>query len=274
MAESRGRVVSRGAFPEGCKVELFVRVPGADFWPGTSAGLEKVAEQKSNGVKVEFTGLEPGATFWAFSQVDEDRAIHRAVTAKVPVPEKVKSRHPNFGKYDPSTVGYGTVPTTVGARNSRGVPVPWGKMAGANLGEALDEVPSEPVPHLRQEDVPDGVPQRSATFTGQATPVGPPPVRLDEAEEGLAVASATAQGVAVPAVVPERQEDTDDVPQRSNTPEGTAVPVPDDALEGERVKQSPPEVVRPKKKAARTRARKTKKSTSSGKSTTAAKEKK
>jgi hypothetical protein len=257
-------VVLRTTFPPGAKVGLHRRV--GDGGPSGEA-VETATVSKSS--EVRFTGLEHLSQWFAVAEVDGERRVVQ-VTAKdsaqlgSPGLAHTRAAHaaelqaqaaaaseqhdaavkkdplagsPALDGPDPSrqiVSGPRSTEQSTRLRSADGLNET--VFAGNAVGVPLKDGPAEPQPHPRQEDVPDSVPQRSATLTGEATPKDPaelvPRIPQSEVSDSTPQRSATERGEAAikpqGEVVPSlSQEDVPDkTPQRSNTPLGEAVPVP------------------------------------------------
>src|SRR4051812_19151091 len=145
MAAGKAQVTIRGRFPAGTRVRLVPRNSDVFNPPGVALAAAKVDKNS----EVTFGGLADGEPYWVAAEID-GQWRSAAVTAKVPVEPKQRQDRPTAKEARPS------------------------QPAGA-LAEPFDsKVPkgeTDPAPHMRQQDVPKGVVQRSATPLGQATPI-------------------------------------------------------------------------------------------------------
>jgi hypothetical protein len=184
MAGARLRA---GYFHAGTKVGAHPRT--GDLWPGVEALGKPVKTATSDGTTVEFDGLEPGR-YWA-----ADGSRHVAFTAKDEVARRVRTP-PSDGKYDPQKVP--AVRESYEIRTGASGTKVSGKLVEAKLPKG-----QEPHPHLNQASIGD-VPQRSSTPLGQATPCDPaepqPKPRQEDVKKGVQQRSATETGEATPIV--------------------------------------------------------------------------
>jgi hypothetical protein len=270
MATGKAKVTLRGRFPAGTKVGLHRRVgDGFEQNPVKTATTDKSSETK-------FDGLDAHAQFFAVAEVDgERRAVGvTAKPALGPHPDLATTRHahrealreqheaaaasaeaatkkdplagsPALGGPDPSRQIVTGSRSTTSSQRGPSEPVVLKsadglsetRFASATAGvpnpDAQKAVEVQPAP--RQEDAGD-VPQRSATLTGEATPVDPdevqPQIRQDDVPEGTPQRSDTELGAAAitrkDEVQPRlKQEDVPKgVQQRSDTELGEAEPIP------------------------------------------------
>jgi hypothetical protein len=281
MATKKGNVTVRGTFVPGTKVKLFERGSEITFSAGVAGDSVKSATTSKNG-ETEFKDV-PLGTYWAVGEVETQRPSPNAGTAgMVDVEETrtvavtVKDRQRADGreplrrretKLTSAAPGRDTSHDVVtGARGSESAgptritdPETGASSTFAHnsVGVPSDDVPDEPQPHLRQEDVDDGIVQRSATLTGQATPKDPDELQPRPSQEDLREGripgipkdavqrSATPFGEATPKAADEvqpavKQEDVaKGTLQRSDTPSGQAEPKPSgDAVENQLAKDN------------------------------------
>lgn len=265
MAKANGSVTLRTSFPAGAKVALHRRV-------GESYGQEVVATATvSKRSEARFTDLDPFAQFFAVAKVDgETRAVavtakpsgglgdpglatSRAATAEqlrrqaeaqsaqtaAAVEKDPLAGSPALDGPDPTRqIVHGARSTTNSQRVTlAGTPGSDGStFALEQTGKPLEgDVPHEPQPAPRQEDA-GNVAQRSATLTGEATPVEKgelqPEVPQSEVPDKTPQRSDTALGSAAIVEKGEVQPSLrqEDVPkgtqQRSDTETGEAEPIP------------------------------------------------
>lgn len=209
------QVTLNGRFAPGSRVTL-VEVAGEHVLRAEGGKTIGTGVVDENG-RVQFkSGVKAGARYFIVGRIN---GVHTEVRARGNV-----AADDNGGlvqapvQPDPQTFGTGRVPVNTDA---------------------------EAVTRLAQEQVPDGVHQRSSTATGTAHPVAddetvPYPDQEQEpyADGSVHQRSDTPVGQATPiADAPERQEDVpEDVHQRSCTPTGVATPLPptDDPIEAQR----------------------------------------
>lgn len=261
MANDGATARLSGRFPPGTKVGLYRgqvdNVPrdeslGAAFKTATVDELGTV----------EFEGLDDDERLFIAGVVEDDvprpgeRVPQRnwrsvAIHASVPRREAKPDSDEKIATALASTLSAHELEpdrTTVGARGTRSVSMRGQPFASEQVGKPTEDgAPDERVPHLRQEDARD-VEQRSATLTGQATPVDPgeevpKPAQVDGID--MEQRSATPHGELTPIPSGERtpgvpqSEDGVDVEQRSATPHGSVHPVPQgDPVEIQRRKES------------------------------------
>lgn len=208
---SKARARLSGRFPAGTKVGLY-RAHGDTLPRDEQFGAAiKTATVEEDGT-VEFTGLDDDERLFIGGMVEENRPGVPAernwrwvvIHASTPRTEERLSDAEVHERLKQTISPHELLPdrTSVGAKGTRSTAAGGQPFANTQVGKPLDEVPSEPVPHLRQEDARD-VEQRSATFTGTATPVDP-----DEQ-------------------VPKPKQTDDDLEQRSATPRGELTPIPE-----------------------------------------------
>lgn len=259
MANNDGAVARlSGRFPSGTKVGLY-----RGHADSVSAGDApfKTATVDDNG-DVEFTGLDDDERLFIAGYVPEPRPLgggrwsddtnfrYVAIHASVPTPERKPDSEATIAKALGSTLSPHEREedrTTVGARGTRSTSRSGQPFAHEQTGKPTPEgAPDERTPHLRQEDARDEE-QRSATFTGQATPVDPDeqvPKPRQDGEVDMEQRSATGSGELTP--VPEGevtpavpQQGDEDLEQRVATGEGEQTPVPEgDPIELQRRKES------------------------------------
>lgn len=271
MAKNEGAVARlTGRFPPGTRVGLYRghtdTVP-RDEQLGAAFKTHTVDKHGT----VEFSGLDHDERLFIAGVVEDDVprpgervpqrnwryvAIHAAIPREERKPDSDKAVRTalasTLSPHEPDR-------TVVGARGSRSLARGGQPFASAQAGHPTPKgAPDERTPHLRQEDARD-VEQRSATFTGQATPVDPgeqvpQPAqhkikdgRLVPNEDGIDMEqrSATPQGELTPIpkgeVTPGAPQEEDGVAleQRSATPRGAVHPVPEgDPVEIQRRKES------------------------------------
>lgn len=209
MASTKGQVTLRGRFPAGARVEL-VKVRDESVLR-SQGGRVVSRKQVDGGGTVTFTeGVEVGARYFVVGRV-------RGALVEV----RVRGNKPGEDSSQTFQAPIGT----------ERVKLSDGSFAD-EVPEAREAVGLEAAPHLAQEQVPDGVVQRSSTPRGQATPVDTaeqvPHGRQEDVPKGVVQRSDTPHGQATPIDVgPQSQEDVPDgVVQRSATPRGVATPLP------------------------------------------------
>lgn len=213
-----------GRFPPGTKVGLYrghTDTVAAGEAPFKTATVDKDGE-------VSFSGLDDDERLFIAGYVEETRPLGNrqwatekrwrsvAIHASVPEPERKPDSEAKIAAALGSTLSPHELEpdrTTVGGRNSKSLTRGGQPFAAKETGHPTPEgAPAERTPHLRQEDA-RGVEQRSATFTGQATPVDPdeqvPKPAQHKIEDGKLVPS-----------------DGIDMEQRSATPLGELTPIP------------------------------------------------
>lgn len=236
MAKSAG-VRLRGRFAPGTKVQL---VPAAGDTFAVGGPVHKEATVDKNG-EVSFDGLEEGSRWFVAGEVD-GRIRSAAVTAKDQSQQQKAAPAWEAGKFNQQLISQPQTEVIEGPRGTAAIrDMMTGQIsefAGVSVGKPQDlpkgEV--EPQPHLRQEDVGDKVQQRSATLTGQATPVDPEEVQPKPKQEDVPAKqpqrSATETGEATPVSPDEvqpaiKQEDAPKgLQQRSDTESGNIEPIP------------------------------------------------
>lgn len=202
MATAKGEVTLRGRFPAGTKVGLFRRVGDG----GPAGDPVKTAKVSKDSV-LRFDGLEHLSQWFAVAEIDGERRVVN-VTAKDPaevadrglaatrhetareiraqaaagaaqhraaVEDDPLAASPALGGPDTTrqiVEGARSTESGVRLRNAAGQE---SRFASESAGVPTPEDQRPPGPHRRprQEDVPDSVPQRSATLTGEATPIDP-----------------------------------------------------------------------------------------------------
>lgn len=252
-----------GRFPAGTEVGLYRDHIGGGTLRADDARLSGAIKTATVGddQSVEFDGLDDGERLFIGGYVEEDvprpgekvaRVEWRSVSITAQVPQRREGRLSPAEQREAlaQTLSAGErMPdrTSVGTRDSRALTAGGMPIAAANAGKPTPEgAPDERVPHLRQEDAVD-VEQRSATITGQATPVDPgeqvpKPKQIDGID--MEQRSATARGELTPVSPGEQvphptQAAAEDLEQRSATRLGQAEPVPQgDPVEIQRAKES------------------------------------
>lgn len=258
MANDGAEARLAGRFPPGTKVGLY-----RGHTDNVAAGETpfKTATVDDQG-EVKFTGLDDDERLIIAGYVEETRPLGggqweteskwRSVVihASIPVPERKPDSDEKIATALAGTLSAHELEpdrTTVGARGTRSLSRAGQPFASEQAGKPTpDGAPDERTPHLRQEDARD-VEQRSATFTGQATPVDPDeqvPKPAADAEADLEQRSATAHGELTPVregeVTPGVPQDLSvDREQRVAGDVGTQFPVPTgDSVEIQRRKES------------------------------------
>jgi hypothetical protein len=236
MASSKGQVTLRGRFSKGSVVTL-TRVAGAHVLrPEGGEDIETKTVGEKDGVsEVSFTsGVEVGARYFIHG-LEDGSPIQLRATGKASDDDTGLTQPPIVA--DRLRLADGTWADEAPTKES-----PPGAFVGPGPG---------------QHQVPDGQQQRSDTLRGSAHPVDPdektPKRRQEDVEEGTPQMSDTRPreledgtqvgggGEATEVLVgPQRQEDVpDSVQQRSDTPAGTAVPIPaGNAVHAQEVRES------------------------------------
>jgi hypothetical protein len=218
-----------GRFPEGAKLRVYARLSDT-FGPAAGDPVKGVSVDKDGGVSV--SGLVDGAPYW-LADAESGRAIsftakESAGKVQSPLSQLTEAR----GGPVSAAPGRNTEPNVItGARGSGHIKA---RHQPVLLSEDRQVRDAEPQPHVAQQDV-KGVPQRSDTAFGQATPTDPgesqPRVSQDEVPKRAKQRSDTELGEAT--LVPEGEVEPfvaqGDVPrgtrQRSDTELGSAEPV-------------------------------------------------
>lgn len=245
-------------FPPGTGVKAYDRV--SDFLYGTpQSNVRASARVKGDGTVV-LKGLLSHGQYWLIGEVEES----------VPAPGGAKlekhTRSLNFTAVDesdlPAPSDRSTGPEALAQAErelaaqdkqvSRSVSIDQSPAPGESVAHRIvtgargtsthpaspdNQEPKvlEPQPHPKQEAIPDGQPQRSATPAGQGTPVvpGEPQPRPSQADvkRGTPQRSDTAFGEATPKDPAELQpgapqESSGKLLQRSDTPGGVQAPKP------------------------------------------------
>lgn len=234
MASKVG-VTLRGRFAPRTKVTLHAR-HGDVYNPDTAGPILDRGTVNKDG-EIQFTGLDLGHRYWIAGDVDDiPRGV--AMTAKpqnetvaklseAEVTERLAQTRPAVDDRTERITGARNS-VTARATSRSGQP-----FAHPQVGKPTPkgDLPDEPNPHARQEDVKG--PQRSDTITGQATPVNPneiqPKIRQDQIRKGTPQRSATPLGEATPVDPGELQpglpQKLEKGPQRSSTRLGQAEPI-------------------------------------------------
>lgn len=223
MATQKAQVTLRGRFRAGTRVRL-VEVKDESVLRAEGGKLLDVKRVDEDG-QVRFTkDVKKGGRYFVVGNVDgqplEVRARgntaeeESAVLGQAPVqPDRVRLADGSFADETPErqkTPSREVQPAPRQDQVADGVV----QRSDTPRGSAHPVDPEETLPYPRQEDVPDGVVQMSDTETGQATPIQ--------------------------SAVSMRQEDVpDNVVQRSSTATGVATPIPKgDAVRAQQEKES------------------------------------
>ena len=229
-----------GRFPAGTRVGLYNRA--GDFPTAASLGEEVKTAKVKDDSTVSFDGLPEGETYWVAAEIDGELRT-AAVTAKAQPDPKARQERPAGAEAAQTraegstrqivTGARGTANTRVRGHQQPSVPFAYDRVGKPTPSEEKDPFP---VPHPRTEDTTKGTPQRSDTFTGEATPTDPdelqPQVPQSELPKGTPQRSDTELGEATPVPRDEvqpalKQEDAPKgLVQRSATPEGQVEPIP------------------------------------------------
>lgn len=258
----RAKARLTGRFPAGTKVGLYRDHVGGGALRADDEKLGGAIKTATVGADqvVEFDGLDAGERLFVGGFVTEDvprpgervpRTEWRSVsiTAQAPADAQKPLSDEKVREQLAQTISPHELEpdrTVVGARDSRSLTRGGQPFSSDAAGKPTPGgVEGEQVPHLRQEDARD-VEQRSATITGQATPVDPnEQVPRAKAVDGIDLEqrSATPFGELTPVSPGEQvprptQDAVRHLEQRSATPHGSGEPIPQgDPVDIQRAKE-------------------------------------